>query len=337
EEVQQQKHQYDGLIKEVMAVSAFLKPVSGDDPIRSVEVCGHLIATAESTLTEMGNVALASRFQLWPAAVEDVSEEHIRRLVDYHRRKRHAAAVADECLQGCVAVPLKMGNGPKQDFFNKTAAMYGVDLSGIDLSVETEESAEVVQQGTTTAAAKKAAKKLKDSNEPKRARSAFILFTMDRRDELIAQDPNLYGRVTEVSKICGAEWKSMTDEQRNSYKIKAEKDKARYEREIIEYHKQLAAVDGDPQPGGISRDQVMQKPVVLPKFPLGGKGKATDKSAPPPWARPAAKKVKVRGNIPSIQEALDEAIAGPAPIPSKMGQKASAAKTETQEDMGDDG
>ncbi|CEM32335.1 unnamed protein product [Vitrella brassicaformis CCMP3155] len=129
EEVQQQKHQYDGLIKEVTAVSAFLKPVSGDDPIRSVEVCGKVIMTADSTLTEMGNVALASRFQLWPAAVEDVSEEHIRRLVDYHRRKRHAAAVTDECLQGCVAVPLKMGNGPKQDFFNKTAAMYGVDLS----------------------------------------------------------------------------------------------------------------------------------------------------------------------------------------------------------------
>ncbi|CEM05762.1 unnamed protein product [Vitrella brassicaformis CCMP3155] len=413
EEVQQQKHQYDGLIKEVMAVSAFLKPVSGDDPIRSVEVCGHLIATAESTLTEMGKVALASRFQLWPAAVEDVSEEHIRRLVDYHRRKRHAAAVTDECLQGCLAVPLKMGNGPKQDFFNKTAAIYGVDLSvkyeesplgvryeivtagtgpkpqldshiqydytewrngfGSDSKVfnlhgckssvsalsswsrealtsmtvgetrrlivpsdvrkvsvlffyDTPSYAElklvdIISSGKPVAAAAAAAasapapaaqtnlsvapntsrhkevqekyKKLlsriarsrtsclpppgatgESSPTPlasyrcaqppvsqpcgysrsrgtttakkvKRARSAYILFKMDRRDEVISQDPDLYGRVTEVSKICGAEWKSMTNKQKRPYQIKAEKDKARYEQELIEYHKQLAAADSD--------------------------------------------------------------------------------------------
>jgi len=84
-----------------------------------------------------------------------------------------------------------------------------------------------------------------DSNAPKRARSAYILFKMDRRDEVISQDPDLYGRVTEVSKICGAEWKSMTNKQKRPYQIKAEKDKARYEQELIEYHKQLAAADSD--------------------------------------------------------------------------------------------
>ncbi|CEM01030.1 unnamed protein product [Vitrella brassicaformis CCMP3155] len=371
EGLQQQKHQYDGLMKEVTAVGPFLKPVSGDDPIRSVEVCGRIISTAESSLTEMGDIALANRFQLWPGAVEDVSEEHIRRLVDYCRRKRQAAAITDECLQGCVRVPLKMGNSSKQEFFNKTAAideyektplgvryeiltagtgpkpqlsshihydnvewrngfntdskMFNlpgckrpvsalsswsqeaftsmrvgerrrlivppfvrklsdnttsyVELNLLDIitsrsllllllpnrplfracrkdrcclpraptsgakvsrvnetnCVTTGRCSHPKAKGTTTA--QRSARKVKNVNAPKRSRSAFIFFTMDRRDEVVSQNPDLRGRVTEVSKILGAEWKSMSARQKKPYETQAKRDKERYEREMKEYYK----------------------------------------------------------------------------------------------------
>ena len=63
----------------------------------------------------------------WPAPIEDVPVDHVRRLVDYYRRKRHAASLPDTHLLGGVRMPLLMESAAKQESFNKTAQMYGVD------------------------------------------------------------------------------------------------------------------------------------------------------------------------------------------------------------------
>mmetsp|Transcript_14783 Transcript_14783/g.35250 ORF Transcript_14783/g.35250 Transcript_14783/m.35250 type:complete len:104 (-) Transcript_14783:261-572(-) len=80
-------------------------------------------------------------------------------------------------------------------------------------------------------------KKVKDKDAPKKGRSAYIFFTMDRREELVAENPDLKGSVTEVSKILGAEWKKMTDKQKKPYEDQAKKDKERYEKEKEKYEK----------------------------------------------------------------------------------------------------
>ncbi|CEM32330.1 unnamed protein product [Vitrella brassicaformis CCMP3155] len=110
----------DNLDKEIQAVSPFLLPLSGDDdPIRSVDVCGHVITTTQSTVDEMSD-ELRNRFDRWPRPVEVVQPDHIGRMVDYYRRKRLGASAAD------MAAVLKMDKPTKQSAFDINAAMYGV-------------------------------------------------------------------------------------------------------------------------------------------------------------------------------------------------------------------
>jgi len=110
----------DNLDKEIQAVKPFLAPLSGGDAIRSVDVCGTRISTVQSTLDEMGDIGLHNRFDMWPAPIEDVPVDHIRRLVDHYRRKRLGASTED------IDAPLKIGKNAEQAAFDINAAMYGV-------------------------------------------------------------------------------------------------------------------------------------------------------------------------------------------------------------------
>ncbi|CEM16837.1 unnamed protein product [Vitrella brassicaformis CCMP3155] len=114
------KRRYTNLDNEIKAVTPFLAPLSGEDPIRSVRVCGHAIATTQSTVDEM-NDKLNNRFDMWPRPVEVVQPDHIGRMVDHYRRKRLGASAAD------MAVVLTMASETEQVAFNINAAMYGVE------------------------------------------------------------------------------------------------------------------------------------------------------------------------------------------------------------------
>ncbi|CEM05775.1 unnamed protein product [Vitrella brassicaformis CCMP3155] len=109
----------DNLDKEIQAVSPFLLPLSGGDAIRSVDVCGQVISTTQSTLDEMGD-ELRNRFDMWPRPVEVVQPDHIGRMVDHYRRKRLGASAAD------MAAVLKMANSTEQAAFDVNTAMYSV-------------------------------------------------------------------------------------------------------------------------------------------------------------------------------------------------------------------
>ncbi|CEM38829.1 unnamed protein product [Vitrella brassicaformis CCMP3155] len=112
----------DNLDNEIQAVESFLLPLSGGDAIRSVEVCGQLISTTQSTVDEMGDIALSHRFDLWSSsrAVEVVDPDHIGRMVDYYRRKRLGASLAD------MAAVLTMAGETDQAPFDINTAMYGI-------------------------------------------------------------------------------------------------------------------------------------------------------------------------------------------------------------------
>ncbi|CEM21836.1 unnamed protein product [Vitrella brassicaformis CCMP3155] len=124
--------------EEIRAVTPFLLPMSGGDAVRSVEVCGQVISTVQSTLDEMGDIALSHRFDLrvrpsmhthtkWSSlAVEVVQPDHIGRMVDFYRRKRLGASAA------CMAAALKMADAREQEAFNINAAMYGVGVKEED-------------------------------------------------------------------------------------------------------------------------------------------------------------------------------------------------------------
>merc|ERR1712228_1165772 len=69
-------------------------------------------------------------------------------------------------------------------------------------------------------------KKPKDPNKPKGAMTSYMLFTNEVRDKFRAENPGK--RITEISKLIGAEWRSLSDEEKKKYAEKSKKLKAEY-------------------------------------------------------------------------------------------------------------
>eukprot|EP01129_Flabellula_baltica_P001216 TRINITY_DN11108_c0_g1_i1.p1 TRINITY_DN11108_c0_g1~~TRINITY_DN11108_c0_g1_i1.p1 ORF type:complete len:174 (-),score=49.85 TRINITY_DN11108_c0_g1_i1:24-545(-) len=76
-------------------------------------------------------------------------------------------------------------------------------------------------------------RKKKDPNEPKRVRSAFIFYSMDKRKQLKKKYPNL--KNTEITKKIGKAWHKESDKVIGKYERKREEDKVRYEKEMKDY------------------------------------------------------------------------------------------------------
>jgi len=76
-------------------------------------------------------------------------------------------------------------------------------------------------------------KQIKDPNAPKRSLSAFFWFCNDERGKVKAVNPE-YG-VGDVAKELGKKWSDADITVKQKYEAMAEKDKARYEREMTEY------------------------------------------------------------------------------------------------------
>merc|ERR1711924_54968 len=69
-------------------------------------------------------------------------------------------------------------------------------------------------------------KKKKDPNRPKRAMPAFMFYSIENRSGMKSANPDL--GIGEVSKLLGANWRTMTDDEK-------EADKERYKKEMETY------------------------------------------------------------------------------------------------------
>ena len=76
-------------------------------------------------------------------------------------------------------------------------------------------------------------KKLKDENAPKRPTTGYMLYCKYARTEIKEANPGK--KMTEISKILGATWKELSEEDKKPYTKKASKDKKRYDREMKDY------------------------------------------------------------------------------------------------------
>jgi hypothetical protein len=77
-------------------------------------------------------------------------------------------------------------------------------------------------------------KKVKDPNAPKGALGAYMFFCKDQRDQVKKEHPD-WG-VAEIGKHLGAEWKNLTDEEKQPYVDQAKEDKERYKKAMEEYN-----------------------------------------------------------------------------------------------------
>lgn len=92
-------------------------------------------------------------------------------------------------------------------------------------------------------------KHIKDPNAPKRALSAFFWFCNDERGKVKMLNPE-YG-VGDIAKELGKKWSDVDTETKSKYEAMAEKDKARYEREMTAYKKKIKDGPGVVAPAAI--------------------------------------------------------------------------------------
>jgi hypothetical protein len=86
-------------------------------------------------------------------------------------------------------------------------------------------------------------KKVKDSNKPKKANTAWICFTQEMREKVKADNPE--ASTTDLTKIMSPMWKALSDSERQKYEDMASKDKERYEKEMVDYKPSDSDSDSD--------------------------------------------------------------------------------------------
>ena len=72
----------------------------------------------------------------------------------------------------------------------------------------------------------------KEAPPPKKPLSGYLLYCKDKREEFKAANPE--AMMPELSKLMGAAWKALTEEESAPYHARAKEDKERYERECAE-------------------------------------------------------------------------------------------------------
>jgi hypothetical protein len=105
----------------------------------------------------------------------------------------------------------------------------------------------------------------KDPTKPKQGLSAYIIFTSDIREQTKKENPDL--PMTDLSKVMGAKWKALTDEEKAPYVAKSEADKARAKDEIAawESSKSDSGSGSDEDDGAGLEPKVKSKPKAKPK------------------------------------------------------------------------
>lgn len=73
----------------------------------------------------------------------------------------------------------------------------------------------------------------RDPDAPKSAKTAFIFFSSEKRDQICAEYPDL-GFADQMKRI-GQLWNEMTDQEKQEWNEKARLDKLRFDKEMMEY------------------------------------------------------------------------------------------------------
>jgi len=82
-----------------------------------------------------------------------------------------------------------------------------------------------------------ALKKLKDTHRPKRAKSGWLYFCLEKRSELMKQYPSM--DMGQISQELGKLWQLQTDTDKVLYNEQSEEDKQRYACEMEEYSENM--------------------------------------------------------------------------------------------------
>eukprot|EP00551_Chaetoceros_affinis_P006533 CAMPEP_0203664798 /NCGR_PEP_ID=MMETSP0090-20130426/2143_1 /ASSEMBLY_ACC=CAM_ASM_001088 /TAXON_ID=426623 /ORGANISM="Chaetoceros affinis, Strain CCMP159" /LENGTH=471 /DNA_ID=CAMNT_0050528159 /DNA_START=45 /DNA_END=1460 /DNA_ORIENTATION=+ len=106
-------------------------------------------------------------------------------------------------------------------------------------------------------------KKKKDSNKPKKAKTAYTFFQSDTYKKLKEQFPNK--PFSEISKEIGTQWQKFSAEDRQAYEVLAKQDKTRFDNEMALYTPPSDGEDGDSDDEIAKKKQKKEKDPDKPK------------------------------------------------------------------------
>jgi len=99
--------------------------------------------------------------------------------------------------------------------------------------IEEESDVEEEEEEEIAPVRKRREKKWKDPNKPKRAMSAFFLYSQAERPNVKVNNPE--ASFGEVARILSSQYKALTEKEMKKWVKKAEQDKIRYQEEMKHY------------------------------------------------------------------------------------------------------
>jgi len=113
---------------------------------------------------------------------------------------------------------------------------------------------------------RKTKKRLKDPNAPKKASTAFMLWSLANRPRIREQHPDL--GFADLGKKLGEEWGRLDEKAREHWQRQTKKDRERYEREQSAYLKSAAYAHWLEHSSALSGKRRRKKDPNAPKQPL---------------------------------------------------------------------
>ncbi|CDH59742.1 predicted protein [Lichtheimia corymbifera JMRC:FSU:9682] len=110
---------------------------------------------------------------------------------------------------------------------------------------DTIESSNEVTEKDDKIEKKKNKRKTRDPNMPKQPKSAYILFSMDKREEVKKE---MGGNVREVMSELARRWQALSDDEKQPYVARAAEEKDKHEKEMEEYRSKKATDEGKEEP-----------------------------------------------------------------------------------------
>ena len=158
--------------------------------------------------------------------------------------------------------------------------------------------------------------------EPKKALSAFMIFTAEKRPLVRVEDPERYSDLGTCQKRIAELWREATDEEKQPFHEKAKLDRQRYLKERLEQTEAEADLDDEEE----QEEQEAVEGAMAAAAQAAKAAKTTEFSSPPARKRPASQ----RASKPSRAAASAAAAAGGRA--AKRSKKAPAAQ-QTEEDL----
>ncbi len=140
-------------------------------------------------------------------------------MMNMHKELSTAEMTFKERTQKMASAWKALSDAEKQPYVDQSKA----DKSRYEGALESflEENPEVAKNN------KRKRKRLE--GEPKRAKTAYIFFTIESRDRVKNENPEM--KTTEILKELGKQWKTLNDSKKSKYEEMAKNDSARYKQE----------------------------------------------------------------------------------------------------------